>query len=47
MNAEKQIEKAQRDCAQLAESYNVPQSCVIWRGGNKYIVVKDGKTIYI
>lgn len=47
MNGEKQIEKAQRDCEQFAESYNVQRSCVIWMGGNKYIVIKDGKTIYI
>ena len=47
MNAEKKIEKAQRDCEQLAESYNVPLSCVLWMGDNKYIVIKDGQTIYI
>lgn len=27
MNGEKKIEKAQRDCEQLAESYNFPRFC--------------------
>ena len=45
--AHKAVEKAQRDCEDLARQYNVPRSAVIWRGGNKYIVIKDGETIYI
>lgn len=45
--SEKIIEKAQKDCDELAIKYNVPRSAVVWIGNNKYIVVKDGKTIYI
>lgn len=41
------IEKAKRDREELARSYNVPISAVVWIGNNKYIVVKDGKSIYI
>lgn len=47
MNAEKSIEKAQKDCEQLAKEYGVSRSAVVWAGDNKYIVVKDGKSIYI
>lgn len=45
--AEKAIEKARRDRAELAKTYNVPESAVVWIGDNKYIVVKDGKAIRI
>ncbi len=45
--AEKAIEKARKDCNELAESYNVPRSSVFWMGNNKYIVIKDGKEIRI
>jgi hypothetical protein len=41
------IEKAQRDCAELAAEYGVAQSSVIWIGDNKYIVIKDGNQIRI
>ncbi len=41
------IEKAQRDKAQLAAKYNVPPSSVVWAGGNRYIVVKDGAEIWV
>ena len=41
------IEKARRDIAQLSKEYNVPISSVVWIGDNKYIVVKDGKSIWI
>lgn len=47
MFSEKAIEKAQRDCAKLAEEYNVPEPAVVWIGDNKYIIVKDGKEIRI
>lgn len=43
----KAIEKAQKDRAELAESYNVPSSAVVWLGDNKYIVIKDGEEIRI
>lgn len=41
------IAKAQRDKAELALSYNVPVSAVVWIGDNKYIVIKDGVEIRI
>lgn len=41
------IEKAQRDCEELAREYNVPRSSVIWIGDNKYIVIRNGETIRI
>lgn len=41
------IEKAQRDCAELAREYNVSLSSVVWIGDNKYIVIKNGKEIRI
>ena len=43
----KAVEKAKRDCEDLALQYDVPRSAVIWRGDNKYIVIKDGEAIYI
>lgn len=43
----KTIEKAQRDRAEIAVEYETPVSSVVWIGNNKYIVVKDGKQIYI
>lgn len=43
----KAIEKAARDRVELAATYNVPESAVVWIGNNKYIVIKDGKTIRI
>lgn len=44
MNA---IEKAQRDCAELAAKYGVARSSVVWIGDNKYIVVKGENQIRI
>ena len=41
------IEKAAKDCAELAKEYDVPESAVVWIGDNKYIVVKDGVMIRI
>lgn len=43
----KAIEKAQKDRAELADSYNVPISAVVWLGDNKYIVIKNGEEIRI
>jgi hypothetical protein len=45
--AEFVVEKAKRDKEELAKEYNVSTSAIIWIGDNKYIVVKDGKEIYI
>lgn len=41
------IEKAMKDRQELAKSYNVTPSAVVWIGDNHYIVVKDGKEIRI
>jgi len=38
----KPIEKAEKDKQELAASYDVPVSSVVWIGDNKYIVVKGG-----
>lgn len=43
----KAIEKAIKDKKELAEQYNVSTSNIVWMGNNKYIVIKDGKEIYI
>ena len=43
----KPIAKAEKDKSELAKSYGVPVSSVVWIGNNKYIVVKDGKQIRI
>lgn len=45
--AEKAIENAQRNQVGIAALYNVPVSAVVWMGGNKYIIVKDGEEIKI
>ena len=44
MNA---IEKAQKDKSELAKSYGISSSAIVWMGNNHYIVVKDGKEIRI
>lgn len=47
INFDKVMEKVRRHKRELAENYNVPESAVIWRGNNNYIVVKDGQEIRI
>ena len=42
--SEKAIEKASKQSRELEKKYNAP---VVWMGGNKFIVVKDGKEIDI
>lgn len=42
------MKKIQRDRKELAQSYNVPESRIVYIGDNKYIVVlTDGKEIRI
>ena len=41
------IEKAHKDCIELAAQYVVSASAVVWIGDNHYIVCKDGKEIRI
>ena len=44
----KLMEKVHRDKKELASSYNIDESRVIYIGDNKYIVVtRDGKEIRI
>ncbi len=45
--SEKLIEKARKRKDKLSRDYDVPKSCVVWVGNNKYIVVKDGKEIWV
>lgn len=42
--AEKNIENASKQARELEKKYNAP---VVWMGGNKFIVVKDGKEITV
>lgn len=44
---DKIIEKVRKDKAELAQSYGVNESAVVWIGNNKYVVVQDGKEIRI
>ena len=43
----KAIAKAQQNKKQLAEAYNVPESCIVWIGNNRYIVVHNGNEITV
>ena len=44
---DKVIEKVKKDKEELAKLYGVPVSSIVWKGDNKYIVIKDGKEILI
>lgn len=41
------VEKAKKDKEELAKSYDVPVTSIVWMGDNKYIVIKDGMEIRI
>lgn len=41
------IDKAQKDKKELAKEYDVSESSIVWIGDNKYILIKDGKEIWI
>lgn len=41
------IEKAKNDKAELAKSYKVSESSIVWIGDNHYILIKSGKEIRI
>ena len=42
--AEKAIEKASKHARELEKKYN---ASVVWMGGNKFIVVNDGKEMAV
>ncbi len=42
--AERAIEKASKQARQFEKDYN---ASVVWMGGNKFVVVKDGKEIIV
>lgn len=39
----KAIETAKKAKEELAKLYGVPVSSIVWKGDNKYILVKNGK----
>ena len=39
----KTIETAKKAKEELAKLYGVPVSSIVWKGDNKYILVKNGK----
>ena len=41
------IKKAKKAKQELSMLYNVPISSIVWKGNNKYIVIKAGKEILI
>lgn len=43
----KKIDKAQKSKEKIANEYGVSSSSVVWKGGNKFVVVKDGKEICV
>lgn len=47
MNGNKAIEKARKEKIILANKYNVSISSIVWMGGNRYIIVKNGQEIII
>ena len=45
--AEKAIEKAFQTKCRLAKEYNVDVTSIVWKGGNKFIIVNNGKEIEV
>lgn len=43
----KPIDKALKDKQELSDAYNIPVSSIVWIGENKYIIIKDGKQIFV
>ena len=41
------FDKVQKDRKELATSYKVAESSIVWIGDNHYIIMKDGKEIRI
>lgn len=47
MYIDKLLDKIRKDKEELAKSYDVVISAIVYIGNNKYIVVKDGREIRI
>lgn len=48
MNIDKLLDKVRKDKAELAKSYNVGTSAIVYIGNNKYIVhIAEGQEIRI
>ena len=47
MNFDKVLERSRKFKKELAASYEVPETSIIWIGNNNFIVVKEGKEIRI
>ena len=45
--AEKAIEKAFQTKCGLAKEYSVDVTSIVWKGGNKFIIVNNGKEIEV
>lgn len=45
--AEKAIEKAFQTKCRLAKEYSVDVTSIVWKGGNKFIIVNNGKEIEV
>lgn len=45
--AEKAIEKSYKAKYKLATAYNVEMTSIVWMGGNKFIIVDNGKEIVV
>ena len=45
--AEKAIEKAYKAKCKLATEYNIETTSIVWTGGNKFIIVDNGKEIEV
>ena len=44
---EKAIEKAFQTKCRLAKEYSVDVTSIVWKGGNKFIIVNNGKEIEV
>lgn len=47
MKNEKLLDKVRKDIRELAISYDVSESSIVWIGDNQYIIVKKGREIRI
>lgn len=47
MSIEKRLKTIEKFKKELSVSYDVPESCIVWIGSNKFIVIKNNQEIYI